>query len=129
SAAGLISGTEVRELSLNNRVFEQLVVLQPGVSNGTGDQLYIGTTNPFGTVNRADFAVNGARTNMNNWTVDGADNVDRGANLTILNYPSIDAIAEMKIVRGQYNAEFGRAGGGQINVVTRGGGKDFHGNV
>ena len=126
AAAGLISGTEVRELSLNNRVFEQLVVLQPGVSNGAGDQLYIGTTNPFGTVNRADFSINGARTTMNNWTVDGADNVDRGANLTLLNYPSVDAIAEFKILRGEYNAEFGRAGGGQVNVATRSGGSRFH---
>jgi hypothetical protein len=39
-------------------------------------------------VNRADFSIKGARTTMNNWTVDGADNVDRGANVTLLNYPS-----------------------------------------
>ena len=63
---------------------------------------------------------------MNNWTVDGADNVDRGANLTLLNYPSVDAIAEFKILRGEYNAEFGRAGGGQVNVATRSGGSRFH---
>lgn len=129
AATGLISGPEVREISLNNRVFEQLVTLQPGVSNGAGDQVYIGTTNPFGTVNRADFAINGARTNMNNWTIDGADNVDRGANLTLLNYPSIDAIAEFKVVRGLYNAEYGRAGGGQMNVVTRSGTSKFHGSI
>jgi hypothetical protein len=41
TATGLISGTEIRELSLNYRVFEQLVALEPGVSNGVGDQLYI----------------------------------------------------------------------------------------
>ena len=74
--AGLVSGTEMRELTLNNRLFEQLVILQPGVSNGSPDQLYIGTTNPFtGAVNRADFAVNGARTNMNNWTKIGRAHV------------------------------------------------------
>jgi hypothetical protein len=129
AAAGLISGIEVRELSLNNRVFEQLVTLQPGVSNGAGDQLYIGTTNPFGTVNRADFSVNGTRTTMNNWTIDGADNVDRGANLTLLNYPSVDAIAEFKVLRGNYNAEYGRAGGGQVNVATRSGASTFHGSA
>src|SRR5215471_2818100 len=49
---GVISGTELRELTLNNRLFEQLVILQPGVSNGSPDQLYVGTTNPFtGAVN------------------------------------------------------------------------------
>jgi hypothetical protein len=130
AASGLISGTEMRELSLNNRVFEQLVILQPGVSNGAPDQLYIGTTNPFtGLVNRADFAINGARTNMNNWTIDGADNVDRGSNLTLLNYPSPDAISEFKVIRSLYNAEYGRAGGGQMNVVTRSGGSAFHGGL
>ena len=129
TATGLISGTEVRELSLNARVFEQLVALEPGVSYGGGDQLYLGTTSPFGTVNRADFAINGARTAMNNWTVDGADNVDRGSNLTLLSYPSVDAIAEFKVLRGLYNPEFGRAGGGQINVITRSGESKFHGSA
>jgi len=128
-AQQLISGTEVRELSLNNRVFEQLITLSPGVSSGAGDQLYIGTTNPYGYVNRADFAINGARTTMNNWTIDGADNVDRGANLTLLNYPSVDAIAEFKVLRSQYNPEYGRAGGGQVNVVTRSGTSNLHGSA
>src|SRR5215471_11796991 len=127
--AGLISGTEIRELTLNNRLFEQLVILQPGVSNGSPDQLYVGTTNPFtGAVNRADFSVNGARTNMNNWTIDGADNLDRGSNLTLLNYPSVDAIQEFKVIRGLYNAEYGRAGGGQMDVVTRSGTNQYHGS-
>lgn len=128
--AGLVSGTEMRELTLNNRLFEQLVILQPGVSNGSPDQLYIGTTNPFtGAVNRADFAVNGARTNMNNWTIDGADNVDRGSDLTLLNYPSVDAIQEFKIIRSLYNAEYGRAGGGQMDIVTRSGSNHIHGSA
>lgn len=127
--SGLVSGVEMRELTLNNRLFEQLVILQPGVSNGSPDQLYIGTTNPFtGAVNRADFSVNGARTNMNNWTIDGVDNVDRGSNLTLLNYPSVDAIQEFKIIRGLYNAEYGRAGGGQMDVVTRSGTNQIHGS-
>ena len=126
---GLITGREMRDLTLNNRQFEQLVILQPGVSNGSPDQLYIGTTNPFtGAVNRADFSVNGARTNMNNWTIDGADNVDRGSNLTLLNYPSVDAIQEFKVIRGLYNAEYGRAGGGQMDVVTRSGTNQYHGS-
>ena len=127
--SGLISGTQVRELALNNRHFAQLLTLQPGVSSNLSDQIYLGTTNPSGGNNIVGVAVNGARQSENNWTVDGADNVDRGTNITIQQYPSIDAIEEIKIVRSPYSAEFGRAGGGQISVVTKSGTSDVHGSV
>jgi len=129
TVGSLISGAQVRELSLNNRNYEQLVSLSPGVSYGGTDQLYIGTTNPFGQTNVLSFSINGQRTSANNWTVDGADNVDRGSNLTVLNYPSVEAIAEFKVLRNIYSAEFGRAASGNVNVITRSGGKDWHGNV
>ncbi|HYG99953.1 MAG TPA: TonB-dependent receptor [Terriglobales bacterium] len=128
AAAGLISGTQVRELSLNNRNYEQLVSLMPGVSSTASDQLYVGNFNPLGT-NTVTFSINGQRTSSNNWTVDGADNVDRGSNLTLLTYPSVDAIAEFKVLRGLYNPEFGRAGAGQINVITKSGESSLHGGA
>lgn len=129
TSAGLISGTQVRELSLNNRNYEQLVSLMPGVTSSASDQIYIGTTNPAGQTNVVSFSINGNRNSTNNWTVDGADNVDRGSNLTLLTYPSVDAIAEFKVLRGQYNPEFGRAAGGQINVITKSGSGQFHGGA
>ena len=127
--SGLISGTQVRELALNNRHFAQLVALQPGVSSNLSDQIYVGTTNPSGGNNIVGLAINGMRQSQNNWTVDGADNVDRGSNITIQQYPSIDAIEEIKIVRSAYSSEFGRAGGGQISVITKSGTRDLHGSV
>ncbi len=129
TASGLISGTQLRELSLNNRNYEQFVALQPGVSYGGGDQLYFGVMNPNGEDNSVAFAINGARDNANNWTIDGADNVDRGSNSTLLNYPSVDSIAEFKVLRGMYNPEFGRGAGGQINVITKSGDSQFHGSL
>ena len=49
TAAGVVTGTQVRELSLNNRVWEQLLTLVPGVSDSNNaDQYYVGATNPFG---------------------------------------------------------------------------------
>lgn len=129
TAGNLISGLQIRELSLNNRNYEQLVALMPGVSSGASEQIYIGTTNPLGGTNTVSFAINGQRNSANSWTVDGADNVDRGSNLTLLNYPSIDALAEFKVLRGLYSAEFGRAAGGQINVVTKSGTSEFHGSA
>lgn len=127
--AGLINGTQVRELVLSSRNYEQLVGLQPGVAYTGGDQIYIGNSNPSGQTNVVNFSVNGARTSGNAWTVDGADNVDRGSNFTLLTYPSVDAIAEFKTLRGTYQAEFGRSASGQVNVVTRSGSKDFHGSA
>ena len=129
-AGNLIGSAQVNQLSLNSRNYEQLVALMPGVTfTGTSDQIYIGVSNPFGASNQVSFSVNGARTSQNNWTVDGADNVDRGANLTLLNYPSVDSIEEFKVLRSQYSAEFGRNGGGMVNVVTKSGTNDFHGNA
>ena len=61
--------------------------------------------------------------------VDGANNNDVGSNRTILVYPSIDAIEEFKIQRNSYGAEFGQAGGAQVNLVTRSGTNDFHGSL
>jgi len=127
--SGLITGTQVRELSLNNRNYEQLVALMPGVVSGASDQIYVGVSNPSGQTNTVSFSINGGRNSQNNWTVDGADNVDRGSNVTLLNYPSVDAIAEFKVLRSTYSAEFGRGGAGQINVVTKSGTSGFHGDA
>jgi Carboxypeptidase regulatory-like domain/TonB-dependent Receptor Plug Domain len=130
AAAGLISGTQIRELASNTRNYTQLVLLQPGVSSGlASDQPYVGATSLGGDFNHVSFSINGARDSQNNWTLDGADNVDRGSNQTVLTFPSIDSIAEFKVLRGNYDAEFGRGSGGQINVVTRSGTNTFHGGA
>ena len=126
---GLINGTQVRELSLKSRNYEELVKLMPGVTSDTADTLYVGVSAPSGGTNEVAFSINGSLGAQNNWSVDGADNVDRGGNFTLLNYPSVDAIAEFKVLRGEYNAEFGRGAGGQINVITRSGQSAFHGGI
>ena len=129
AATGLITGTQVRELALSSRNYEQLVGLMPGVTSDIGDALYAGVSAPSGNTNETAFSLNGSFGTGNNWTVDGADNVDRGGNFTLLNYPSVDAIEEFKVLRGNYNAEYGRSSGGQINVITRSGTAKFHGGV
>jgi hypothetical protein len=130
AGAGLISGIQIRELAINTRSYTQLVVLQPGVSSGlASDQPYVGISNLNGGINFVSFSINGARDSQNNWTLDGADNVDRGSNHTLLTFPSIDSIAEFKVLRGNYDPEFGRGAGGQINVVTRSGTNTFHGGA
>ncbi len=125
----VINGEQVRELSINNRNFVQLVTLAPGVSNDLNDSISTGTSSPeTGAVNIVSISVNGSRSSSNTYTVDGADVTDRGSNLTIQAYPSVDSISEFKVLRSLYPAESGRSGGGQINVVTRSGTSKFHGS-
>ena len=79
--------------------------------------------------NNTSISVNGARTGANNWTVDGADINDSGSNGTLLNTPSIDAIQEFTLERSNYDAAFGRSGGGQVVVATKSGTNQFHGSA
>src|SRR6185503_6814904 len=129
TTSSLISGQQARELSLNNRNWVQLVALAPGVSNDLADQVYVGTTNPDGQANTINISVNGARSSQNTFTVDGADITDRGSNITIQAYPSVDSIGEFRLLRSLFPAESGRSGGGQVNVVTRSGTNEFHGSA
>lgn len=129
TSQSLVDGTQMRELVMSNRNYEQLVGLQPGVAYTGADQLYIGNSNPTGGNNLVSYSINGARTSGNAWLVDGADNQDRGSNYTLLTYPSVDAIAEFKTMRNSYSAEYGRSANGQVNVITKSGTNQIHGTV
>lgn len=129
SSGTVINGDQAREIPINNRNWVQLITLAPGVSNDLADQVYVGTTNPEGQANIVSISVNGARSSQNTFTVDGADVTDRGSNLTIQAYPSVDSIGEFRVLRSLYPAESGRSGGGQVNVVTRSGGSKFRGSL
>src|SRR5580692_6598353 len=121
--SGTVTGDQVRELALSNRNFEQLVLLQPGVANQLGDKP------GFGLQSNTVISVNGARMGANNYTVDGGDINDSGSNGTLLNTPSIDAIQEFTLERSNYDAAFGRSGGGQVVVATKAGSNQFHGSA
>src|ERR1051325_9332818 len=120
---GLISGEQIRELPLNTRNFVQLALLSAGVNSSNGSQL------GSGALSVVQLSINGGRTSSINWLVDGARNVDTGSNLTLLTTPSVDALQEFTILTSNYAPEFGRNGGGVINVVTRSGTNQFHGTV
>lgn len=119
--SGLISGEQVQDLSLNGRGFMGLVELLPGVSSDLPDRIDQ-NTNPT-------LQVNGGRATANNWMIDGADNVDFGNNNAVNNFTSVETIAEFRVMMNSYTAEYGRGGGAQVNVVTKGGGRNYHGSV
>ena len=74
------------------------------------------------------FTVNGQRPNSNNMTIDGVANIDTGDNGGNMATTNIDAVAEFKILTNAYQAEYGRAVGGQLQVVTKSGTQQFHGS-
>lgn len=124
----LIAEKQVTELPLNGRNYAQLALLVPGVSpvtqSGAGGAFRTGGT---GLDSGVDMSVNGNQSNTNLWTVDGVNNMDVGSNRTLLVFPSIDAIQEFRVERNSFSAEFGQAQGAVVNLITKGGGNDFHG--
>ncbi|MFN0108667.1 MAG: carboxypeptidase regulatory-like domain-containing protein [Blastocatellia bacterium] len=116
----VISGEQVSNLALNGRNYLDLVKLTPGVVSFVNAQ----TAGPGGL---SAFNINGTRANQHNLTIDGTTNVDTGSNGTQHIALVLDNIAEFKILTSNYQAEYGRSAGGDIKVITKGGGKDFHG--
>jgi hypothetical protein len=74
------------------------------------------------------FTVNGQRPNSNNMTIDGVANIDTGDNGGNMATTNIDSVAEFKVLTNAYQAEYGRAVGAQLQVVTKSGSRDFHGS-
>ena len=120
----VVTGEQVRELPLNGRSFVQLTQLQPGVSAANSYD-----SKNKGLLSGVDFSVNGNSYTSNLFLIDGANNNDTGSNRTILLYPSIEAISEFKMLRNSYGAEYGMAAGAVINIVTKSGTNQWHGDV
>ena len=121
AVGGVIDNRQVQGLPLDGRNFYELSLLLPGVAPPAQGSA--------GSV-RGDFAVNinGAREDSNNFLLDGIFNGDPKLNGTAV-VPPVDAIREFEVLTSNYDASFGRNGGGQINVVLRSGGNQFHGTA
>jgi hypothetical protein len=124
--SGTITQKEVVETGLNGRNFTQLIALAPGVSNQTGqDEAKVGV------VGSTKYSVNGGRVEYNTFDVDGSDLLNvgiNGSNSTLIVYPSLDAIQEVKVLTSNYGAMYGRTASGTVLVATKTGTQDFHGD-
>jgi hypothetical protein len=76
----------------------------------------------------ASFSVNGQRETSNNMTIDGVANIDTGNNGGNMATINTESAREFKILTNAYQAEYGRAVGGQVQVVTKSGTQSFHGS-
>lgn len=122
--ARVIDSQQVQNLALNGRNYIQLLSLVPGVALTTDDQLELSTSLATNTQ-----SINGNRGQMTNMTVDGGTNLQSGSNASQINNIGIDFIDEVKIQTANFSAEYGRNSGAQVNVVTKGGGNEFHGSA
>jgi hypothetical protein len=120
----IVSQEKIESLPLNGRQFIQLALLVPG-ANGGGRTVQ---QNAVRLNQVGGFSSSGGRTNNNAFLLDGAVNTDPDYN-AISYVPIIDALAEFQVQTAQFSAQYGRASGSQINVVTKSGGNAFHGAV
>jgi hypothetical protein len=115
----------IKDIANNGRSLFGFATLVPGVVPEAAN----GGTRMSGPPESLDgWTVNGQRPSSNNMTIDGVANVDTGNNGGPMATTNIDAVSEFKILASAYQAEYGRAAGGQMQVVTKSGTRAFHGS-
>lgn len=130
--SGLVGQKEVKDLPLNGRSYDQLLVLNPGVVNYTSQKS--GGTGTSNSVIGNMFAVSGRRPQENEYLLNGVEytgaseiNVTPGGASGLL--LGVDAVQEFAVVTNTYGAEYGKRPGAQVNIVTSSGTNELHGNV
>lgn len=121
----VITGTHVEAMPLAARDYTSLMSLQPGVVPiSTGEY---GSTTAEGELNSGNMSVSGQREDANGFIVNGG-NVEEGGNNGAAVIPNLDSIAEFRIQTNNFDAEYGNYSGGLVNVVTKSGSNQFHGD-
>ena len=116
-----MENSTLTNIANNGRMMFNFATLVPGaLSQNAGAGTELGSV--------SGFTVNGQRPNSNNMTIDGVANIDTGDNGGNMATTNIDSVAEFKMLTNSYQAEYGRAVGGQLQVVTKSGTNAFHGS-
>jgi hypothetical protein len=119
----LLSSTQLTQLVTRGREVVSLLRILPGVSQGTDAESLGGT---FGT---STPNIGGTRNRMNTFTLDGQTGSDADLVDVFNGSTSLDAIAEVKVLMNNYQAEYGRNAGAFVNIVSKSGTRDFHGSL
>lgn len=120
--SGSLNADDLTELALRGRDVFDAVSLLPGIVD-TSD----GRDAP-GPTSIGNIYIAGGRNDQKNMTIDGITNLDTGSNGSVHSMPSMDSVQELKVLTSNYAAEYGRNSGGTVTVITKGGGKQFHGS-
>ena len=122
----VIGEQQVNDLPLNGRNAASLTTLVAGViiaPNANADQ---GATKTF--PDAVTITANGTRVGQTNYLLDGGNNVDEYTNVNAP-FPMPDALQEFSVQTSNYNAEYGQNAGGVVNIITKSGGNQFHGDL
>jgi hypothetical protein len=111
---------QIENLPINGRNYINFTLIN---SQTTRDN-----SNAIGPAPNSGLNISGARARSNMVSVDGADAVDNSVN-GIRSTVSQEDVQEFQMILSNYNAEYGRATGGVVNIVTKSGSNDFHGDV
>jgi hypothetical protein len=131
----VMSSKQITSIPLNGRSYTDLFATQVGVTplttsaagNSTSGGGF-GTVPVAGNADTGQFSINGQRESANGFTLNGVSVQETiGQQAGII--PNLDSIAEFRILTSNANAEYGNYSGGLINVVTKSGGNQFHGDV
>ena len=121
--AGVITSRQIEQVQVLGRDVTSLMRLLPGVR-------YENTVDSLGMSFGTDVPnVGGARRDWSNVIVDGVVANEVGASNLMAQQINLDAIAEVRVLLNSYRAEYGRAGGGQVQIVTKSGGTAYRGNL
>jgi Carboxypeptidase regulatory-like domain len=121
----VIDHQRVTEFALNGRNAILLSRLVPGVAF-TGVIYAQGTTSQGSIEN---WAINGSQQRMNAWLLDGAPNDEKAYQNGVAYVPPADSVQEFKVQTNSYDAQYGRTGGGIINLSVKSGTNSFHGTA
>lgn len=124
NVGGMIENAAVQQLPLNGRQFLQLALLLPGVSPAAGGQ----TTSRGGGPRQVGVQLGGNRATNNTYLIDGVDSFGFRFKNTSLR-PSVASMQEFKVLEAPYDAQYGVASGITVNVITKSGGNQIHGEL
>ena len=116
--ADIITSSQIENLSVRGRNVQDLMALVPGVVVGNEQD---------GLSSTVSMNVQGSRNTMNNISIDGVPATDMGNGNQLKNAVSQDAVAEVRMLISNYQAEYGRMAGSNVQIVTKSGTRDFHG--
>jgi Carboxypeptidase regulatory-like domain len=130
--SGLVGEQQVKDLPLNGRSFDLLVVLNPGVVNFTTEKT--GGTGISNSTNGNNFAVSGNRPQQNLFLLNGVEYTGAAENnmqpgSTSGELLGVDAVREFNVLRDSYGAEYGKRPGAQVSIVTQSGTNQWHGSA
>jgi hypothetical protein len=125
----VISGQAITSLPLNGRSYTDLLALQPGVVPSSVESINsYSPPGPSGGLNDGTLSISGARGNANGFMVNGGNVQEQLADGTAI-IPNVDSIAEFRIITNNFDAEYGHYSGGVVNVLTKSGTNQIHGNA